>query len=96
LTQHPVGRAVVDHPLFREECNHALTRQDAARWGDLGTYRAWPSTQIQPDGPSPCQLKRRRRERTAVAVSAPPFGTADGVSQQWIGSLLVCARCLAG
>jgi len=29
-----------DLPLFREQCNHALTRQDAAQWTDLGTYRA--------------------------------------------------------
>jgi hypothetical protein len=24
LTQHPVGRAVVDHPLFRKQGYHAL------------------------------------------------------------------------
>jgi hypothetical protein len=40
LTQHPVGRAVVDHPLFSEQSNQTLSRQDAARWADLGMYRA--------------------------------------------------------
>jgi hypothetical protein len=29
-----------DHPLCREQSYHALYRQDAARWADLGTYRA--------------------------------------------------------
>jgi hypothetical protein len=47
LTQHPVGRAVVDHPLFREQNYHTLSRQDAARRADLGTYRAESSTQSQ-------------------------------------------------
>src|ERR1700747_158630 len=32
--------ALVDHPLFREQSYHTLSRQDAARWADLGTYRA--------------------------------------------------------
>jgi len=29
-----------DLPLFREQIYHALSRQDAALWADLGTYRA--------------------------------------------------------
>ena len=29
-----------DIPLFREQSYHALSRQDAAPWADLGTYRA--------------------------------------------------------
>ena len=27
-------------PLTREQSYHTLSRQDAARWSDLGTYRA--------------------------------------------------------
>jgi hypothetical protein len=40
LTQHPVGRAVVDHPLFSEPSYQALSRQVVALRLDLGTYRA--------------------------------------------------------
>jgi len=29
-----------DLPLFREQSYHVLTRQDAAKWPDLGAYRA--------------------------------------------------------
>src|SRR5262249_36857382 len=29
-----------DLPLFREQSNHVLSRQDATRWADLGTYLA--------------------------------------------------------
>ena len=42
MTHHPVERAVwlwQVIPLFREQSSHALSRQDAARWADLGTYR---------------------------------------------------------
>ena len=37
---HQVGRITVDLSFVREPSYHALSRQDAARWADLGTYRA--------------------------------------------------------
>jgi len=40
MTHHQVGRITVDRSLFREPSYRALTRQDGARWADLGTYRA--------------------------------------------------------
>ena len=41
LRGHPLSsQTVADHPLFREQSYHALSRQDAAQWTDLGTYRA--------------------------------------------------------
>lgn len=36
----PTAVSAVDHPLFREQSYHALSRRDAARRADLGTYRA--------------------------------------------------------
>lgn len=30
----------IDLPFFREQSYHTLSRQDAALWADLGTYRA--------------------------------------------------------
>jgi hypothetical protein len=40
MMHHPVGLATVVHSLFREQSYHGLSKQDAARWVDLGTYRA--------------------------------------------------------
>jgi hypothetical protein len=37
---HQVGRIMADHSLFREQSYQALSRQDAARRADLGTYQA--------------------------------------------------------
>ena len=34
------GGRTADLPLFREQSYHALSRQDAARRADLGTYQA--------------------------------------------------------
>jgi hypothetical protein len=42
-----------DRPFFREQSYHALNRQNAARWADLGTYRARPSILSQSADPSP-------------------------------------------
>jgi hypothetical protein len=39
-THRPVDQTAADHSLFREQGYHALSRQDAARRADLGTYRA--------------------------------------------------------
>jgi hypothetical protein len=38
MTHHPVGPAMADHSLFREQTYYALSRQDAAPWADLGSY----------------------------------------------------------
>jgi hypothetical protein len=46
MTHHQIGRTREDLSFFREQNYHALSRQDAARWADLGAYRA-PSTQNQ-------------------------------------------------
>ena len=40
MTHHQIGRTMVDRSFFREQNYHALTRQDAPRRADLGTYRA--------------------------------------------------------
>jgi hypothetical protein len=40
MMHQPVGRTVMDHSLFREQSNHALSRHHAARWADLGAYWA--------------------------------------------------------
>ena len=40
MTYHQAAEAAVDRPFFREQSNHALSRQDAARQAELGTYRA--------------------------------------------------------
>jgi hypothetical protein len=37
---HPLGLAMADHPLFREQSYHALSRKDAVQWAVLCTYRA--------------------------------------------------------
>ncbi len=39
-TSSPVDQTAADHSLFREQSYRALSRQDAALWADLGTYRA--------------------------------------------------------
>lgn len=43
MTRHQVGRTTVDRSLFREQSNHALARQDAARrptWARIGHEQA--------------------------------------------------------
>lgn len=46
------NQTAMDLPFFREPSYHVLSRQDAAWRADLGTYRAWSSTQSQSDGPA--------------------------------------------
>jgi hypothetical protein len=67
----------VDHPIFREQSYHALSRHDTTRWADLGAYQARSSTQSQSDDAATAPvIIYTANARTLSHDCTPPARTA--------------------
>ncbi len=81
---------MVDRSFFREPSYHALSRQDAARWADLGTYRADQALRANRTAWRRARHRLWRRRWNAPLRPSPPTSRAD---RSWQGTL-ARTRCI--